>query len=408
MRKYINILLKKKVFNKTDYLLMFLLLQIGVLILLLNIPKLKLLLVPIYLYIYYIRKNRELINDKILIIFSIFLLLAIVQGLIFGHFSVVTIITSFSMMFLLPYLLFKIYRINFFFLFEKVIRLLIYISMIIWLLQQFVPGVKGIIVAVIKLLNTNNVLDIHRFMFFYTYWPALDQDFGLSRNAGFSNEPAAFSVILILAIIINYVKNNKLFNRTNLIYYFALLSTFSTTGYIALSALGLLLLKQKNSKIIGILLFPLFIYGALYAYKNLEFMEDKIEAQYSTAIEKDLNQSTSGRFYGIRKSLFVFSKHPLIGRGLQASTMPDIDDAEFASYGWLSELSRFGILFATLFMFFFLRGLRRFIEFGGFGLYEVAVCTLSIMILLTAQNGITGSIFMVFFFMGLYNYKNSC
>jgi len=407
MKSRITIKYKGELFKKTDYLLIFLLLQIGILLLLLNLRRLDLLLVPILFYISYRRNQGKLFDTKFFILFLIFIFLATVQGVIFGSFSIITIITSFSLICLVPYFLFKIYKSDFFFLFEKVVRVLVYISLIIWLLQQFVPGVKEIILSVILLINKYNILDFPRFMFFYTYWPGLDQDFGLSRNAGFSNEPAAFSVIIILAIIINYARNIQMFDKRNLIYYLALLSTFSTAGYIAFSVLGLLLLKQKRYRILGVLLFPIFIFIASYAYKNLEFMQEKIEFQYSSAMEQDLNQYTTGRIYGARKSLLVLSKYPLTGRGLQARTKPKEDDPEYANYGWLAEMSKFGILFGALFMFYFLKGFKQFIEAGGHGFYEFAVCALSIMIILTAQNGITNFIFMVFFFIGLYNYRNN-
>lgn len=405
-----NIILKRqkdllsvtKRFKTRDYLLAFFLLQIGWFSILLDIYKLELVLVFVVFIIAYQKVKNRIINDKIVLIFIIYTIIAFLQGILWG-FSIVTLITSFSFAFFLPYCLFRIYKSDLLFILEKVIRVLTYIALTIWLLHQFVPGARGLIVNLIIMVNKYNTMDIYRNMIFYTYWPNVGQAFNLSRNAGFCNEPAAFSVIIILAIIINYVRNIQLLDRRNIVYYAALISTFSTTGYLAFISLGLLLIKQKKFKIVGVLLFPVIIYSASYAYKNLEFMKPKIEMQFQDQIRKKLDHRTSGRIYGARKSIVVLLKYPVFGRGLFAITKPGVDDPEFADYGWLSYISRFGVIFGALFMFYFLKGIYRFIKTGGYGLYEFGVCTLSIMILLSSQTLISESYFTIFFFIGFFN-----
>jgi len=393
---------ENKIFKITDYLLIFFLLQIRWISLLLNIRKLELILVPIVFYVLYRRNRTGIVNQKILMIFFIYLLLALVQGFIWG-FSVVSLITSFSYGFLLPYFLFRIYREDFLYLLERVIKVLTIIALTIWMINQILPGTKETITYLINALNKYRVDDLTRGMIFYTYWPQLDQSFGLSRNAGFASEPGQFAVLIILALVINYVRKIQLFDRKNIIYYIALLSTFSTAGYLALAALGLLLLKQRSSRIVGVVLFPLFVYGALFAFNHLDFMKGKIEQQYEDQIETSLNEPTTGRILGARKSLVVLSKYPLYGRGVLAMTKPDsISDPEYANYGWISEMSRFGIIFGCLYMFFFFKGLYYFVSSSGNGSYEFFVCALAIMINLSSQVYITSSFFMMFFFIGMY------
>lgn len=174
-----------------------------------------------------------------------------------------------------------------------------------------------------------------------------------------------------------------------------------------MATLGLLLVKQKSVRIAGIILFPIFAYLASYAYSNLEFIKVKIDQQYEQQTEVGLDEPTSGRFLGARKSLFVFTKYPLFGRGLLARTKPvDLSDPKSAGYGWLSEMLCFGLVFAGLFMFFFLRGFYFFIKSGGNGFYEFLVCANSIMINLSSQAYITTPFFMIFFFMGLYKFES--
>lgn len=389
----------------SDYLLVFFLLQFEWISVLANIRRLELLILVIIFFISYSRNKKVLFDYKIMIMFIIYSSLALIQGMIWG-FSIVSLTTSFTIGFLIPYYFFKVYNLSFFLILEKVIRILTIIALAIWLVQQFVPGAKELITSIITAMNRYNETDITRNMIFYTYWSSLDQNFGLSRNAGFSNEPAAFSVPLILAIIINYSRNLQLFNKKNLVYYFALITTFSTTGYLAFFPLGLLLLKQRRGRILGIILFPIFVLSAVYAFNKFEFLQNKINQQIEDQATKEITQSSSGRLLGARRSLLVLIKYPLHGRGLLALTKPAVSsDPEYAEYGWLSQMSRFGIIFGTMFMWFFLKGIRRLLESGGYGVYEFVICALSLMILLSAQPDITGPIFMIFFFLGLYGYK---
>jgi hypothetical protein len=403
MRKQNSLPFENKHFKTIDYLLILLLCQIGWISILLGIPRLEFIVLLLIFYISFRRNKKVYFDNKILLLFIIYGSIALVQGFTWG-FSILSLTTSFLLVFITPYYLFKAYNIDFFIILEKVIRILTIIALIIWVAHQFIPDAKAIIISIITTLNKYNKTDVSRSMIFYTYWEALDQNFRLSRNAGFSNEPAAFSVMIILALLINYIKKIQLFNKRNIIYFLGLLSSFSTTGYISLAVLGLLLLKQKKGRIIGILSFPLFIYTALYAYKNLEFMNSKVEQQLNTQTSANLNDPTSGRLLGARKSLYVLSNHPIFGRGLLSVTKPDDPrDPESAGYGWLNEVSRYGIIFGTLFMFYFLKGLYKFIKIGGYGLYEFLVCSLSFMILISAQTVISSAPFMIFFFLGIYD-----
>jgi len=96
------------------------------------------------------------------------------------------------------------------------------LNRLIWLAHQFIPGAKELITNIILAVNKYNDTQVVRGMIFYTYWPKLDQDFGISRKAGFRSEPGAFAVFIILAIVINYGRKMHLFDKRNLVYYVAL------------------------------------------------------------------------------------------------------------------------------------------------------------------------------------------
>lgn len=389
-----------------DYILFVILIQSYWIGLFLNIFRIELYILTVLLIIVFKQYGRLVIDKSIIAIFFVYAFLAIVQG-IKWDFSIVSLGTSFTFGFLLTYYLYIIYKQSFFLIIEKVIFILTVIATIIWLLHQFIPGIKEVIENLILVVNTNANTPVKISMFFYTYWSGLDMEFGLSRNAGFTSEPAGFSGFIILGIIINFVKDGRLFTLRQLIYYLAILTTISTTGYLALSVLSLLLLKQKRQRVLGVIIFPVFIFLFSQMFTKLEFMQEKIELQYQTAKDKDLNEFTNGRFFGARKSLYVLAKYPLIGRGLLSISRPESEsDPEATGYGWLAFIARFGVVFGAVFLFFFFKGLYNFIlHGGGYGWFEYIICLVSVMIYLSSMISISAPYFLIFFYLGVYNYK---
>jgi hypothetical protein len=389
-------------FTLLDYLIVLLLFQTGWFIILSGLRRFDLILViPVFL-VFYKRYSTLRFDIKIFLVFIVYLVLAFFQGLLWG-FSIISLITSFLLGFVVPYYIFILFGRNFFTLLEKIIFYLTIISFMIWLCHQFIPGAKSIIVNIINILNFKNELDVKRSMFFYTYWEALDQNFGLSRNAGFASEPGAYAMFITYAIIINYIRNGILFTKRNIFYIMVIITTFSTAGYISLGVLSLLLISQKKARIMGFILFSIFLFIAYYSYTDLAFMESKIRTQIAEQTGKELVKTPSGRITGARKSINVILTHPLFGRGLLAITKPDdASDPEFADYGWLSNMSRYGLIFGMLFMYYFLKGFYKFVKSNRLGLFEFGICALAIMIHLSSQVGISNFYFMIFFFIGLY------
>jgi len=392
--------------NKIDiyleYLLAFIIIEFGWFNILLNIYRPEL-YIFIFVVILHYRKHKRIIVDKTIIIIGIiYIVLAIIQGVIWS-FSMLSLITSFSFGILIPYFVYKTYGYNFLFIVAKVLSVLIYISFSIWLLHQFVPGFENIILTLINKANALNNNHLVRSMFVYTYWSDIGHFYGFSRNAGFVNEPASYSVYIIFVIVINYIQNIPLLSKRNIIYFLALFSTLSTTGYLAFAVIALLLLAQRRYWMLGLLSFLIFMFFSIFYLRNLDFMQEKIEQQYSEQTELALTEPTSGRFLGARKSFYVLMKYPLHGRGLLTISKPEsINDPEYAGYGWYSYISRFGLVLGIMFMFIYFKGIFQFSSLGRISLFEQAVIVMAFFILFSAQSSIDSPIFMIFFFCGLY------
>lgn len=80
------------------------------------------------------------------------------------------------------------------------------------------------------------------YMFFFT-----STGHDTFRNCGFMFEPGAFAMILIILIGINSLNGDDISYRHIKLYFVALITTFSTAGYLALVILGLIYLNKSKS-----------------------------------------------------------------------------------------------------------------------------------------------------------------
>jgi hypothetical protein len=144
------------------------------------------------------------------------------------------------------------------------------------------------------------------------------------RNCGFMFEPGAFGSLLAIAIGLNLINNNfKLKNKRLIILIIALITTQSTTAFLALICVILFYLVNKGSKK-GIILIPIGIV-LIFLLFQLPFMSKKISdlsnnpnKQLSNTIElaNDSQRVQSlGRFAGLLLNYEDFRKSPILGIG---------------------------------------------------------------------------------------------
>lgn len=139
----------------------------------------------------------------------------------------------------------------------------------------------------------------------YTFHEAL-QEF---RNSGPFWEPGAFSVFLNIALMFNIINTKALWNKKNIYFAIAIISTLSTTGFLAFFVIvaSFYLVKEKISK--SVFIFALFFPIVVFLFFNLEFLNSKI----STNME--LKDNTTSRFGSAAADLKDFVTSPLIGWG---------------------------------------------------------------------------------------------
>lgn len=145
-----------------------------------------------------------------------------------------------------------------------------------------------------------------------------------NRNCGFMFEPGAFGSILALTIALNLINNNfNLWNKRLIILLLALISTFSTTAFLAL--ISILLFYLVNSKLRAKLLLAPALIIVIILVLQLPFMTNKIlsvskdpDKQLKNTIQMynySQNTQSLGRFAGLLLNIVDFKKSPIIGIG---------------------------------------------------------------------------------------------
>lgn len=146
------------------------------------------------------------------------------------------------------------------------------------------------------------------------------------RNSGMFWEPGAFACYICLAFLF-YLGNIrtlvKLHKWKVLIVLVALITTYSTTGYIVLFILGIATIYMEYKKKYGPFVLPiLFTFGliAYIIYENTDFMKEKMDQQVAAASQRDQGEFAPDRMSALLFDLHYIGKHPLIGNGFHVST----------------------------------------------------------------------------------------
>lgn len=154
-----------------------------------------------------------------------------------------------------------------------------------------------------------------------------------ARNSGMFWEPGAFAGYINLAFLF-YLGNIRSLIKGDpgkfIVLLIALITTFSTTGYVVFFLIMVATLLFEYSRTLNVLIIPMLlgvIAGAAVVYQASPFLKDKMEHQLSAAM------ALQGAFANSRFGAFAFDmhyikKHPWFGNGLHRKT-------RYADHPWL-------------------------------------------------------------------------
>jgi len=187
---------------------------------------------------------------------------------------------------------------------------------------------------------------------FYTFdYSFFTEASGVYRNAGFAWEAGAFVIYVNLALIFNLFlninnENIKVFSFKNLILILALITTFSTTGYIVFFITIIVFIwNSKSLSIYKYIVLGVFLFLSLTLYKSTEFLESKINSQIG---EASISQN---RFGAALLDLQDFSKRPFFGWSRDTQLLFSNDDlyAAHRPNGITNLLRSYGAIYFIVF-----------------------------------------------------------
>lgn len=130
------------------------------------------------------------------------------------------------------------------------------------------------------------------------------------RNSGPFWEPGAFAIFIMIALIFNLIRDKILWSKRNIILSIALLTTLSTTGFIAFFVLIMSYYFATGNIIKNIILMSILLPVGISLYFSLEFLSAKIEDNIAIA-----DNDKSSRFGSGLADFKDFLGSPIIGWG---------------------------------------------------------------------------------------------
>ena len=158
---------------------------------------------------------------------------------------------------------------------EKVVYTLTLISIPMFLLDLMLPSLFDSFVTYFQPL-TNSIFYLKEAQSNYWYsFVYVHTGRGDLRNSGFMWEPGAFAMVIVLFAIQRWSIDGFILNRKIFIYLLALITTFSTAGYISLGLLfvGFMFFSSRGYFLI---LLPLVLLLLNLFYGSLGFVTSKI------------------------------------------------------------------------------------------------------------------------------------
>lgn len=237
---------------------------------------------------------------------------------------------------------------------------------------------------------------------FILYTMELGWKVEIPRNSGPFWEPGGFSVFLFLALTFNIVRDKKFFNKKNIIFLIALLTTQSTTAYLAFFIFICIYILISYRSIYSFILMPLLIFIFLNLYTQLDFMEEKVNKMYIES-QNARTEKVYSRFVSGKINMDNFSSSPIfgIGRFFQIS-----DDENTGNNGTTLLLAEFGLVGFSFYFFMMYLSYRAYCRRYNFNKYFPFAIIAGLLVLGFSQGLFQKPFFMALCFMYLVKFSN--
>ncbi len=237
---------------------------------------------------------------------------------------------------------------------------------------------------------------------FIIYTMELGYKVEIPRNSGPFWEPGGFSVFLFIALTFNLIRDKKFFNKKNTIFLIALLTTQSTTAYLAFFIFVCIYILISYRSIYSFIMMPVLIFLFLNLYTNLNFMEEKVDKMYKES-QKAGTEKVYSRIVSGKINMENFYSSPIfgIGRFFQVA-----DDQNTGNNGTTLLLAEFGAVgFGYYFLMMFL-SYRKYCRRYNFNSYFPLAIIAGLLVLGYSQGIFQKPFFMALCFMFMVKFDN--
>ena len=200
----------------------------------------------------------------------------------------------------------------------EIMYLISWISLILFALFTILPSLSNINVVI------NAAGNAYSNLYIYTHSSLLQ------RNQSMFWEPGAFQTFVNIALLFEILKDNTNIKKI-FIFTIAVITTFSTTGYIALALCFLLLLiknnrrDRKNKQLRRAIILFVFIAAILIVYNYDLFFDRSKNSVFgkivnffeNDQIANNTMSSSTIRYYSFVKSIEAFFRKPIFGWGYE-------------------------------------------------------------------------------------------
>lgn len=276
----------------------------------------------------------------------------------------------------------------------------------------FISAVSLFFFSVFSLTNVGIGIDFDRYHTILIYNTLKKSD--EIRNCGMFWEPGAFQGFIMVAFLLYIDKLKELWmqnRRSVIILILAILSTFSTTGYVVFFSFVVLyfftsyrsnlLFKVLSIVVIGFVFVPLIW--------NQDFIGEKITSQFENAQMVDESTVSWSRAGQMELDKINIARHPIIGNGhLLESRYGKFIGKEMTGggNGFTSAINEMGILFIICYFILIFKNLRNYTSSQK--IIFIIICVL----LLNGEAFLNHMLFWCFLFIRFPNFyideTNSC
>lgn len=311
--------------------------------------------------------NSQRSLKKILPIYLIgFAIIFSLQMLFLDHFSVLKLL-SFYIKATFVILILHVVGISFYHTYIKIILFFTKLSFLFYVPIVLIPQFKSFLqkIAITHPTALLNGLPLKNLIVFNLNFGRISDT--IIRNSGPFWEPGAFAGFLIVAIFFNTIIEKSIWNKKNIILMIGVITTFSTSGLIALMIMiifSMVYIQKKSIVLLGFI--PLFLFFLYYTFNNLDVLGDKIQREIYFA-SNDVIEGNN-RIKSFVVDINDFTTSPYYGLGLDDRTRYidyDINGVSNRNNGISDYLVRFGLIGFLIYFFSMFKGIKNLLSYYG-------------------------------------------